>query len=57
MPSRRKPIKWPQNARIALVFCVSWETWPDDLGTNASHQRSNRGKMPENAIYPRDMGW
>lgn len=56
MPSRRKPIKWPQNARIALVFCVSWETWPDDLGTNASHQRSNRGKMPENAIYTRDMG-
>jgi allantoinase len=35
---------------------VSWETWPDDLGTNASHQRSNRGKMPENAIYKRDMG-
>jgi allantoinase len=56
MPSRRKPIKWPQNARIALTFCVSWETWPDDLGTNASHQRSNRGKMPENAIYTKDMG-
>lgn len=56
MPSRRKPIKWPDNARIALLFCASWETWPDDLGTNASHQRSNRGKMPENAIYKRDMG-
>jgi allantoinase len=56
MPSRRKPIKWPDNARIALLFCVSWETWPDDLGTNASHQRSNRGKMPENAIYKKDMG-
>ena len=35
---------------------MSWETWPDDLGTNASHQRSNRGRMPENAIYKRDMG-
>ena len=56
MPSRRKPIQWPDNARIALLFCVSWETWPDDLGTNASHQRSNRGKMPENAIYKKDMG-
>jgi allantoinase len=56
MPSRRKPIKWPNNARIALLFCVSWETWPDDLGTNASHQRSNRGRMPENAIYKKDMG-
>jgi allantoinase len=56
MPSRRKPIHWPEDARIALLFCVSWETWPDDLGTNASHQRSNRGKMPENAIYKKDMG-
>ena len=56
MPSRRKPIQWPDGARIALLFCVSWETWPDDLGTNASHQRSNRGKMPENAIYKKDMG-
>jgi allantoinase len=56
MPSRRKPIHWPESARIALLFCVSWETWPDDLGTNASHQRSNRGKMPENAIYKKDMG-
>ena len=53
---RRKPIKWPESARIALSFCVSWESWPDDLGTNASHQRSNRGRMPENAIYKRDMG-
>jgi len=53
---RRKPIKWPENARIALSFFVSWESWPDDLGTNASHQRSNRGRMPENAIYKRDMG-
>ena len=56
MPSRRKPVQWPDGARIALLFCVSWETWPDDLGTNASHQRSNRGRMPENAIYKRDMG-
>jgi allantoinase len=53
---RRDPIKWPDDARLALLFCVSWETWPDDLGTNASHQRSNRGKLPDNAIYKRDMG-
>ena len=56
MPARRKPIRWPDGARIALLFGVSWETWPDDLGTNASHQRSNRGKMPDNALYKRDMG-
>jgi len=53
---RRKPIKWPDNARLALSFFVSWESWPEDLGTNQSHQRSNRGRMPENAIYKRDMG-
>ncbi len=54
--NRRNPIGWPEGAKIALLFCVSWETWPDDLGTNASHQRSNRGRLPENAIYKQDMG-
>jgi peptidoglycan/xylan/chitin deacetylase (PgdA/CDA1 family) len=53
---RRDPIKWPNGARLALLFCVSWETWPDDLGSNASHQRSNRGKLPDKAIYKTDMG-
>jgi peptidoglycan/xylan/chitin deacetylase (PgdA/CDA1 family) len=53
---RRAPIEWPHAARIALLFCVSWETWPDDLGTNASHQRTNRGRLPDNAIYKQDMG-
>jgi len=56
MPPRRDPIKWPDGAKIALAFFVSWETWPDDLGTNASHQRSNRGRLPDNAIYKKDMG-
>ena len=37
MPSRREPIRWPEEARIAVMFGVSWETWPDDFGTNASH--------------------
>src|SRR5262245_27472141 len=55
-PIALNPVRWPEGARIALLFGVSWETWPDDLGTNASHQRTNRGKMPENAIYKRDMG-
>jgi len=56
MPPRRAPIRWPDQARIALMFAVSWETEPDDFGTNASHQRSNRGRLPENAIHKRDMG-
>src|ERR1700741_5431338 len=53
---RRKRIAWPDGNRMALSFFVSWETGPDDLGTNASHQRSNRGKLPDNAVYKRDMG-
>ena len=35
---RRKPTKWPENARIALSFFVSWESWPDDLGTSVDNQ-------------------
>lgn len=53
---RRDPIKWPGGAKIALSFFVSWETWPEDLGTNASHQRSNRGRLPDNALFKKDMG-
>jgi allantoinase len=53
---RRNSIKWPGGAKIALSFFVSWETWPEDLGTNSSHQRSNRGRLPDNALYKRDMG-
>ena len=53
---RRIPIKWPNEARIAVSLFVSWETWPDDLGTPNSHQRSNRGALPANAIFKKDMG-
>ena len=53
---RPQPLKMPDGAKIALAFFVSWETWPDDLGTNASHQRSNRGRLPDNALHKRDMG-
>ncbi|MBI2087761.1 MAG: hypothetical protein HYT78_03345 [Deltaproteobacteria bacterium] len=35
---------------------VSWETWPEDLGTPSSHQRSNRGRLPEKAVFKKDMG-
>ena len=38
------------------MFGVSWESWPEDFGTNASHQRNNRGRLPENAIHKKDMG-
>src|SRR4051812_1791760 len=53
---RRAPIKWPGNARVAVSLFVSCESWPDDLGTPSSHQRSNRGTLPANAIFKKDMG-
>ena len=29
--ARREPIKWPDNARIAIVIAVPFETWPEDI--------------------------
>ena len=29
---RREPIRWPDNARIAVVVAVPYETWPEDTG-------------------------
>ena len=48
---RSSPIEWPAKARIAISMLVSWETWPEDLGTPSSHQRSNRGRFPEKAVF------
>ncbi|MFQ5850618.1 MAG: polysaccharide deacetylase family protein [Candidatus Binatia bacterium] len=53
---RRSPIEWPGKAKIAINLLVSWETWPEDLGTPSSHQRSNRGRLPEKAVFKKDMG-
>lgn len=53
---RGSPIEWPGKARIAISMLVSWETWPEDLGTPSSHQRSNRGRLPEKAVFKKDMG-
>jgi allantoinase len=53
---RPRPIEWPGKARIAISMLVSWETWPEDLGTPSSHQRSNRGRLPEKAVFKKDMG-
>jgi len=39
---KRKPIKWPDGARIAITPCVAFETWPEDLGGPFSQQQQNR---------------
>lgn len=52
---RYPPIKWPDNARIALNMSVSFETWPDDVGWPHSMQREHRRKWPANAPFQRDL--
>jgi len=52
---RRQPITWPDNARIALVPCVAFETWPDDLGVPGSLQNMNRRPIPSTARFAKDL--
>ncbi len=52
---RREPITWPESARIAIVPCVAFETWPDDLGVPGSLQNANRRAIPSTARFAKDM--
>jgi allantoinase len=45
---------WPGGAHIAVVFNMSWETWPKTLGTAENNQRSSE-KVPPDAKYGRWM--
>jgi allantoinase len=53
--SRRTPIEWPDKARIAVLPCVAFETWPDDIGTRDSLNRSHRQPFPADARFPKDL--
>lgn len=52
---RRPPIRWPDNARIAVNFNVSFETWPDDLGTPHSIQGEKRWDWLNKAVFRKDL--
>ena len=43
---RRKPIKWPNGARIAITPCVAFETWPEDLGGPDALPRAELAQLP-----------
>lgn len=45
---------WPNGEHIAVVFNVSWETWPKILGTAKNNQRHGEA-VPEGAKYGRWM--
>jgi len=55
MRRKRSPIKWPDNARIAITPCVAFETWPEDLGGPGSMQQENRRAHPKNAATKKSL--
>ena len=52
---KRRPIKWPDGARIAITPCVAFETWPEDLGGPNTLQQENRRSFPRNAVTKRNL--
>jgi peptidoglycan/xylan/chitin deacetylase (PgdA/CDA1 family) len=46
--------KWPDGANIAVVFNMSWETWPKYLGTADNNQKAGE-TVPRTAKYGRNM--
>jgi allantoinase len=52
---RRESIRWPDNARIAVVPAVPFETWPEDIGMRNSLNRSSRRPYPPTAKSEKDL--
>ncbi|MEK7378908.1 MAG: polysaccharide deacetylase family protein, partial [Candidatus Binatota bacterium] len=52
---RRKPIKWPNNARVAITTCIVTESWPEELGTPTSLQVEFRKGLPRDAKFKKDV--
>ncbi len=48
--------KWPNDAHIAVVFNMSWESWNDTLGTAENLERGSE-QVPAKAHYTRGMRW
>jgi peptidoglycan/xylan/chitin deacetylase (PgdA/CDA1 family) len=47
--------RWPNGKVLALVPTITWETWPDDLGTPSSVQPTNRPPLPRDSVHKVDM--
>ena len=52
---RRPPITWPNGARIDIIPCVAFETWPPDLVTPETTQNEDRPPVPKNSLFRRDL--
>jgi peptidoglycan/xylan/chitin deacetylase (PgdA/CDA1 family) len=46
--------KWPDGAHIAVVFNMSWETWPKTLATAENNQKAGE-TVGHHAKYARNM--
>ena len=52
----RRPIEWPNDARIAIMPTVVLETWPEDeLGRPGSAQASFRHDFPSGSTFTTDI--
>ncbi len=52
----RRPIEWPNDARIAILPTVVLETWPEDeLGRPGSAQASFRHDFPKGSTFEVDI--
>lgn len=45
--------RWPNGAYVAIVFNMSWESWPKALGTSGNRQRAGE-VVPADAKYGRN---
>ena len=48
--------RWPNDAKIAVVFNMSWESWDDTLGTGKDKERGSPN-IPATSPYTRGMRW
>ncbi len=51
----RRPIEWPEDAYLAVLPAVCFETWPDELGKPGSGQASFRKDFPEGSLFKTDI--
>ncbi len=51
----RRPIEWPNGARVAILPCVVLETWPEELGKPGSAQESFRHNVPSGSLFTTDI--
>lgn len=52
---QRKPIKWPNNERVAITICIVTESWPEDLGMPTYPESGLRTGTPAQARFQRDI--